>query len=219
MEISKLPVARLRWGTEEQLLFPGQKVRLGRASDNDVVLKDSKISRNHAELEWNGTGFILRDGGSANGTFVNGQRVVNTPRLLHDGDEIHLSKFLLSYEIVRSESTEPAMLAETDRLGLMGTHLVVSGGPDMGQQYPLWGEVITIGRASREATWEIRLSDRAVSRPHARLEQREDRFYLVDLKSANGTRLNGVPVQAPAALKDGDVISVGETSITFYEET
>src|SRR5512146_2844235 len=216
MEFSKPPVARLRWDSEERLLFPDQIIRLGRASDNDIVLNDPKVSRNHAELGWNGTGFTLRDQSSANGTFVNGQRLVNTPRLLHDGDEIHLSKFSMYYEIVRSESTEPVNLSTADLLGHIGAHLAVSGGPDMGQQYPLWGEVITIGRASREATWEIRLTDRAVSRPHARLEHREKGFFLVDLESANGTHLNGARVRSPALLKDGDVIAVGETRLTFH---
>jgi len=217
MEAYKLPVARLRWGDEERLLFPEQNIQIGRASENDIVLADSKVSRNHAELAWNGTGFTLRDLSSANGTFVNAQRLVNNTRLLHDGDEIHLSKVLIYYEIVRSESTEPVptTIKTTEPLGQSGSFLVVSGGPDLGQQYPLWGDVITIGRASREATWEIRLTDRAVSRPHARLEHRDDGFYLVDLDSANGTLLNGIPVQAPAVLKDGDEISVGETRITF----
>ncbi len=216
MDTSKTPVARLRWGAEERLLFPEENVQLGRALENDVTLNDPKVSRNHAELEWNGTGFTLRDLNSANGTFVNGQRLVNTTRLLHDGDEILLSKLLMYYEIVRSETAEPVITGQTEPLGQIGSYLVVSGGPDMGQQYPLWGEVITIGRASREATWEIRLTDRSVSRPHARLEHHEDGFYLVDLNSANGTLLNGVPVQAAIALKEGDVISVGETHITFY---
>ncbi len=218
MVTSQPPVARLRWNEEDRLLYPDQAVRLGRASENDIVIDDPKISRNHAELGWNGTGFSLLDLSSANGTFVNGQRVVKTPCVLRDGDEICLGKMLMYYEIVRAESTEPTTPRTTEPLGEIGAHLVVSGGPDMGQQYPLWGEVITIGRASREATWEIRLTDRAVSRPHARLEHRDDGFYLVDLESANGTRLNGARVQGPVPLKDGDVIVVGETHITFYAE-
>jgi pSer/pThr/pTyr-binding forkhead associated (FHA) protein len=219
METSKQPVARLRWGSEERLLYPDQSIRLGRAPDNDIILNDTKVSRSHAQLEWNGAGFTLRDLGSVNGTFVNGQRLANAARMLHDGDEIILSKQLLVYEIVRAEPAapppSPAAMGPTEPLGQMGSYLFVSAGPDLGQEYPLWGEAITIGRASREATWEIRLTDRAVSRPHARLERREEGFYLVDLESANGTLLNGIPVQAPSALKDGDVISVGETRLTF----
>jgi ABC transport system ATP-binding/permease protein len=220
MDSPKLPIARVRWNTDEYLLYPDQLVRIGRASDNDIILADPKISRNHAELAWNGSGFTLNDLGSANGTFINGQRMANTKRLLRDGDDILLGVQKLIYEIIRADAPEappvPVAVAETEPLEHMGAYLVVSGGPDMGQQYPLWGETITIGRASREATWEIRLTDRAVSRPHARLEHREDGFYVVDLESANGTLLNGIPVQAPIPLKDQDVISVGETRLTFF---
>ncbi len=223
MEASKQPVARLRWGGQERLLYPEQSVRVGRAAENDIVLDDVRVSRSHAELEWNGSGFSLRDLGSINGTYVNGQRLSNETRLLHDGDEILLSKQMIFYEIVRAEPAEPPPAPDSaysgasgaEPLGQMGSYLVVSAGPDMGQEYPLWGETITIGRASREATWEIRLTDRSVSRPHARLEHRDDGFYLVDLQSANGTLLNGVLVQGPTPLRDGDVISVGETRLTF----
>ncbi len=220
MEPSRPPVARLRWGAEERLLYPNQKIKVGRAAENEIVLNDPRVSRNHAELEWNGTGFTRRDLGSANGTSVNGQRLANAARMLRDGDEILLSKQVLSYEIIRAEKAEPPArrnaAATTEPLSQVGSHLIVSAGPDMGQDYPLWGEIVTIGRASREATWEIRLTDRAVSRPHARLEHREKGFFLVDLESANGTLLNGARVRSPCLLKEGDVISIGETRLTFH---
>lgn len=98
-----------------------------------------------------------------------------------------------------------------------GPYLIVSAGPDRGERYPLWGEQTTIGRASREATWEVRLTDRAVSRPHARILRESAGCLLLDLNSANGTQLNGVQVGEPAPLRHGDEISLGETRLTFYE--
>ena len=222
MEVSKQPVARLRYGAEEYLLYPGQPLSLGRADENAVVIHDPQISRFHAEIEWNGSGCMLRDLGSVNGTFVNGRRLGDTAYLLRDGDEIVIHKDKLLYEIIRVDP--PAPLQEPAATALPGTrapnggaYLVVSAGPDLGQEYPLWGEIITIGRSCREATWEIRLSDRAVSRPHARLERGKDEVLLVDLESANGTLLNGSPVQLAAPLKDGDVISVGETRLVYRD--
>ncbi len=98
-----------------------------------------------------------------------------------------------------------------------GPYLVVSAGPDRGEIFPLWGERTTIGRASREATWEVRLTDRAVSRPHAQLDRMEGGYLLLDLNSANGTQLNGTAVDHPLTLHNGDVIIVGETRLVFYE--
>lgn len=224
--------ARLRQGTQDYWLFPGQILRLGRADTNDIVLDDLKVSRAHALLEWTGAGFTLRDLGSANGTYVNNQRLTAGARLLRDGDQIRLGWLELVYEIspapesgpspaappgaaATASAAEATVIAPPTR-AFSSPSLLVTRGPDLGQEYPLWGETITIGRASREATWEIRLTDRSVSRQHARLERREDGYVLFDLGSANGTLLNGAPMTGSPLLKDGDVISVGETSLTFY---
>jgi hypothetical protein len=62
---------------------------IGRESNNDIILKDSGISRNHARISRKGGVFVLEDLGSANGTFVNQQRLT-APRTLVAGDEIGL---------------------------------------------------------------------------------------------------------------------------------
>jgi pSer/pThr/pTyr-binding forkhead associated (FHA) protein len=54
----------------------GEPLRLGRAADNDVVIRDPTVSRHHAELLGDPTsGYEIVDRGSRNGTFVNGRRV------------------------------------------------------------------------------------------------------------------------------------------------
>lgn len=221
MEKSRHPVARLRGDGEERLLYPDTTVRIGRSNENDIVFNDPKVSRMHAELVWEQSVFTLRDLGSINGTFVNGERLSESSRVLRDGDDIILGKQRLVYEMLRIEQTEPLQDRgeydpATHATATQGAYLLVFAGPDMGQQFPLWGEMITIGRASRDATWEIRLSDRAVSRPHARLERSPDVVHLVDLQSANGTLLNGIQVKEPVQIKDGDVITVGETQLVFH---
>jgi pSer/pThr/pTyr-binding forkhead associated (FHA) protein len=208
------PIARLRLPAGEVLLYPGQQVRLGRSPDNDVVLDDPKISRSHAEIAWDGSGFVLKDLGSSNGTFLNVTRLEGTAQALHHGDQISLSRLALVFEILAPQPSAGAEPGAPDG-GIQGPCLAVAGGLDLGREFPLWGEVVTIGRDSREATWEVRLTDRSVSRPHARLELGEGGYYLVDLGSANGTQLNDRPVTTPTLLKEGDVIGVGETRLVF----
>jgi pSer/pThr/pTyr-binding forkhead associated (FHA) protein len=60
---------------------------IGRESDNDIILKDSEISRNHARISRKGGVYVLEDLGSSNGTFVNQHRLT-APRKLVAGDEI-----------------------------------------------------------------------------------------------------------------------------------
>lgn len=116
---------------------------------------------------------------------------------------------------MQSNGIQPAPIDRSDEI--RGPYLLVSAGPDRGERYPLWGEQTTIGRASREATWEVRLTDRAVSRPHARILRGAPGYLLLDLNSANGTQRNGVQVSEPVLLRHGDEILLGETCLTFFE--
>lgn len=52
---------------------------LGRDPGNDIVLRDPKVSRHHAEIVFERGFFVLHDLASANGTFVNGKRIRVAP--------------------------------------------------------------------------------------------------------------------------------------------
>ena len=59
--------------------LPTQRLRIGRAGDNDMVVPDLSVSRYHAELRRTGRGFEIVDCDSHNGTFLNGQRITAAP--------------------------------------------------------------------------------------------------------------------------------------------
>ena len=82
--------------------------------------------------------------------------------------------------------------------------LVAQAGPLNGQRWPL-DTAILIGR---EATCDIVVSDRQVSRHHARLSVTSRGTVLEDLGSKNGTHHNGQRITATAYLQDGDVIQI-----------
>lgn len=64
-------------------------LRIGRASQNDVVLSDKKVSRNHATLWAQDAQLYVRDEGSTNGTWVNDERIT-APRALQAGDRVRV---------------------------------------------------------------------------------------------------------------------------------
>lgn len=63
------------------------EIYIGRDISNDIVINDSEISRKHARLVLQDSGYILEDLGSTNGTFVGGQRLMG-PYTLRPGDLI-----------------------------------------------------------------------------------------------------------------------------------
>lgn len=65
-------------------------MRVGRSPESDIVLADPSVSRNHALLDVLADTLIVRDAGSTNGTFVNGERVGR--RVLHAGDLLAFGK-------------------------------------------------------------------------------------------------------------------------------
>ena len=79
------------------------------------------------------------------------------------------------------------------------------------QAFTLSKAVVTIGRGT---TSDIVLRDAMVSRRHARVERTDRGYEVIDLDSANGVRINGVP-QTRAALGPGDVLTVGECTLQF----
>ncbi len=70
-------------------------------------------------------------------------------------------------------------------------------------------------RLGRTADNDVVIKDAASSRTHARLYEEEGQVFVEDLKSANGTLLNGRALKAPALLETGDRISIGEVSLDF----
>lgn len=71
---------------------------LGRAKENNIILPDLKLSKEHCKIEHQGNQFILFDLDSRNGTYVNSERVIALP--LKPGDEIQLGDTHIIFEIV-----------------------------------------------------------------------------------------------------------------------
>jgi hypothetical protein len=73
------------------------RVVVGREATCDIVLDDKSVSRRHAYLERRGTAWFVADQGSANGTFINGQQVVEAQ--LQQGQELRLGTLSLWVEL------------------------------------------------------------------------------------------------------------------------
>jgi adenylate cyclase len=82
---------------------------------------------------------------------------------------------------------------------------------DVPQSYTFTTGEVVIGRSP---DCQIVLKDFGISRNHAKITVDEDGVRIADLKSKNGTQVNGVPV-VEAPLKDGDRVLLGKFQLTF----
>ncbi len=82
---------------------------IGRLSDNDIVMPDETISRQHCTIEARGKGFILRDKGSSNGCRINGEKVAEGT--VSAGDSVRIGKVDFKF-FVMAVSEDAYQLAE-----------------------------------------------------------------------------------------------------------
>jgi predicted component of type VI protein secretion system len=98
-----------RWIIEQDL------VTIGRGTDCEIVLPERQVSRHHARIERDGGGsYWLRDLGSKNRTYVNGQEMGDKPHLLKDGDEIQIA-LCVKMGFVGADATLPLELTGPNR--------------------------------------------------------------------------------------------------------
>jgi hypothetical protein len=106
------PAAAYTIATPERnvVLTHGGRVRIGRDASNDLVIPDATVSRNHARVEWprGHARPLVMDLGSANGTFLDGVRVLG-PATVDERGALGIGKALL-----RIELQHPAIAAGDD---------------------------------------------------------------------------------------------------------
>jgi len=166
-----MPVYVEMWASSTPELIPveGDRATLGSEEGNDVVVADKTVSHLHAAIERVGPGWCIRDLGSRNGTFVNGQRIL-TDQVLKHGDEIRLGKSRLVFR------------SDTPRAPTM-TH-AVEGAPDLTRREKevldalcepvARGDVFTDPASIKEMAAGLFVSEAAVKQHLSRLYQKFD---------------------------------------------
>jgi hypothetical protein len=132
-------------------------------------------------------------------------------------DDLRLGRFRVSAELAAPEDEEGDVVelegSWTDGAVSPADDLATVTVGDHDHDVALQGERVTVGRLANST---IRLTDANVSREHAVFVHVGDGWAIEDLDSTNGTLVNGEPV-ARALLKDGDVVEIGLTRLTFHE--
>jgi len=189
---------------------------LGRGEENTVRLTERNISRRHSRLVKQGGSWFLVDVGSYNGCFVNGIRAGEShpvgPR-----DLIQIGDYRL--EFITDET--PVLIGSDERNDTLNSgipaplhastkdRLVMVVGPTPGREYILTEGRQTLGRGD---SCDLPINHASVSRVHAEIHfLKDNRYEIIDKKSSNGLRINGVEllqglIEARDVVEFGDVV-------------
>ncbi len=172
---------------------------IGRAEDNDIVVPSPIVSRHHAILQQVGDGFqIVPSPDAGNPVLYEGRPVSGSHRLSHE-DKLRIggldpgSMVTMTYLSPReSVSTSEAQTIH-------------------------FGEktVLTIGR---DPSNDVVLDTPAISRYHAQVERVGQRYRVRDLRSSNGTFVNGARIEGDQWLKPKDAIRIGPHRFDMGED-
>ncbi len=166
------------------------RIRIGRQADNDVVLNNRFVSRSHAELEKRGNDYwLIPSSNLSNSLTLDGQPVMEPVRLRH-GAKIRIGGFAPG-EVVALDFLSP---------------LTESG---LGSQQSIQFTENRLMKIGRNKDNDIVIPAPTVSQYHAEVEKIGKRFRLRDLRSSNGTFVNGKAISGETWVQPGDAIQIG----------
>lgn len=188
------------------------KILIGRNYSCDIVLNNSKVSANHIQIYKNDVGFRVVDLNSSNGTYLNGER-------LNDSS-------LQNQDVILVDMYKIVFFDEKLYFFNEGTDLIINVG-DVAQQAEAIDELIKNSKVivlkkdkeimiGRGSNCDIILPSRRVSGKHARVCYIGEQYYIFDMKSTNGTYLDGKRVQKHE-LYDGAEIEVANYRIKYID--
>jgi ABC-type multidrug transport system ATPase subunit/pSer/pThr/pTyr-binding forkhead associated (FHA) protein len=166
------------------------RLKIGRQLDNDIVIDNRYVSRYHAELEKRGQEYFLVPSPNYNNSLLLNSQPVMEPAQLHHGDKMRIGGFA------------PGDVVSLD-------YLLPEGQAEFSARQTIKfveNNVMTIGR---DADNKIFLPAPTVSRFHAEVEKVGQRFRVRDLRSSNGTFVNGQRVDGETWVHPGDSIQIG----------
>lgn len=222
--MAHLQLKQLNGSQTEELIDIEERITIGRHSNNDLILRFDNISRYHCVIyvdeEHN---IFVKDLNSANGTYLNDERIERAQVHEHDLLQIGPKRFvfIVADEFDTSENNAPSVVTYKS-LFLHPSfkqkiqHVQIQSVEDHSQKFMC--PVNTISTIGRFQFSDIFLDDLSVSRHHAILDVRENRVLLSDSSSMNGTFVNGERI-TQQELHNGDTFSIGKTHHFFISIT
>jgi pSer/pThr/pTyr-binding forkhead associated (FHA) protein len=227
-------------GEKYKAVINREETSVGRRDDNQICLIDKQISKYHAIIRREDDGkFYIRDKNSANGVKINGVPLTpETNALLKHEDAVEIGNFPMIFEeiVVSGQSTlenqfsaldsdfqriswaiDMNKLIKQQQMNILNAKLVYLASNGEKYEAVISREETSVGRRDDN---QICLIDKQISKYHAIIWREDDgKFYIRDKNSANGVKINGVPLtpETNALLKHEDAVEIGNFPMIFEE--
>lgn len=219
-------IVKLENITLQTCRFDGELLCIGRSRENDIVLENLSVSRQHGQIRLHEGRFILTDMTSANGILVNGVRVTKTEII--DGDVITIGKHKLIFrgDVVDSPTVidDPAATRPPYKRSLNQVDarseawLTVESGRLKDREFKITRFETSLGKAPSNDV--VLTDDWLLGKKQAIiLRKGNDDFEIQDLGGLRRVKLNGTAISERAELKDGDVVELGGTKLLFHSNS
>ena len=186
------------------------EITIGRQDGNSIRLTERNVSRSHARLLKRNQAYIVEDLGSYNGVTVNGERIDEKAQLAV-GDQLGIGDYDLAFQSDTPATQKTMPLPAPMPKSAPPPRLVVLSDPVTGAEFSLSKPVLRIGRDERLDIW---INHKSISHEHAEVQLKDGTVTVFDLDSANGMRINAVPVSR-AVLEAGDILELGKVRFRF----
>ncbi len=199
---------------------------IGRSPTCDVILTASTVSRFHAVISKRRTGWVVADTNSRTGVFVNGEQI-EKPIVLSHGDKVCFGTAMFEFFDVDVDDLEREKEKERRKQARIAARAPAYTGNERAsfipalideaaeKAYVIGCESCVIGRSP---DCDIRLKYQTVSSEHAKVFKVGNGWFVEDLGSANGTKVNARFVTTGRRrLRDGDILSFGGAIFVFDE--
>lgn len=207
--------------------FTGKQLTIGRLPDNDIIIDNLSVSRKHAVIHSWKSGYHIKDLGSKNSTFLNGDKVDTAE--LKNGDVISIGKYQISFVIESCESAPADNMDQTIIIPNFRPREKAADGPggvtaaekkntiprlyrrSDHEEFPLDGERIVIGKGKDN---DIRLGGLFAPNVTVEIQKSGEDYILQKTDGRKPISINGEDL-CEKVLEEEDLIAIGSEEFVF----
>ena len=225
----------------------GCSLKIGRKTDNDVVIENLAVSGHHAKIDSVSDGFVFIDLKSKNGSFVNEELV--TSHWLNDGDTINIGKHSLRFSYFDSEVRPQEAQSEMDKTMVMDTNeyrsmiersdpkekdvtLAVAADSKETKKKLIRGYITylvggegtlalknKLTKIGKDPSSDIVVKGWSIGKTAATISRNRDGYFLSYVDGFSKPKINNKKVfKKPHKLTDSDVINIGAVKLQFINK-